>query len=225
MPPSQTHSGDDYYALLGVHAGVDEEALRTAWRRMAARWHPDRAGVAATARFQQLSAAYTVLSDPISRAAYDRKRGRTSAPVSAATRKPAEPHRSAAATSAAPPTSSASPPAVMLKRLSGALTLVIARGAAHLEEEGYITLILTEHEAAQGGMVMISMRVPLTCPACTGKQLTMICPRCKGERVVEELYSAWLAVPPGVKGGEVLRPTVGLPGMIKPVQFRLQIRE
>src|SRR4051812_30080374 len=69
-------SGDDYYALLEVQAGADGEALRLAWRRLAARWHPDRAGTAATARFQQLSAAYTVLSDPIARAAYDRRRGK-----------------------------------------------------------------------------------------------------------------------------------------------------
>src|SRR5205814_4572120 len=64
----------DYYALLGVHAGVDDEELRSAWRRLAARWHPDRAGLGATEKFQQLSAAYTVLSDPLTRMAYDRRR-------------------------------------------------------------------------------------------------------------------------------------------------------
>src|SRR5215218_5241066 len=70
MPPHV----EDYYALLGVHTNADEEELRKAWRQLAAQWHPDRAGHAATVRFQQLSAAYTVLSDPVARAAYDRRR-------------------------------------------------------------------------------------------------------------------------------------------------------
>ena len=48
---------DDYYAVLGVHADAGAEELRTAWRQLAARWHPDRAGTGATATFQRLSAA------------------------------------------------------------------------------------------------------------------------------------------------------------------------
>lgn len=54
---------DDYYALLGVAPGASEEELRRAWRRVTLQWHPDRAGAAATAMFQRLSAAYAVLAD------------------------------------------------------------------------------------------------------------------------------------------------------------------
>src|SRR5256885_4802441 len=65
---------EDYYLLLGVEVDVDRVQLRRAWRRLALRWHPDRAGAEATATFQKLSVAYAVLSDPIARAAYDRQR-------------------------------------------------------------------------------------------------------------------------------------------------------
>ena len=65
---------DDYYALLGIDAEADGAELRRAWRRLALRWHPDRAGPGATATFQKILAAYTVLSDPVARAAYDRRR-------------------------------------------------------------------------------------------------------------------------------------------------------
>ena len=60
---------DDYYALLGVDADADDEELRVAWRTLAALWHPDRAGAEATARFQRISHAYDVLSDPLARMA------------------------------------------------------------------------------------------------------------------------------------------------------------
>src|SRR3954470_6278207 len=65
---------EDYYSLLGVEIDIDRAQLRRVWRRLALRWHPDRAGPEATATFQKLSVAYAVLSDPIARAAYDRQR-------------------------------------------------------------------------------------------------------------------------------------------------------
>src|SRR5690349_6795557 len=65
---------DDYYELLGVQPGADVKELRRAWRKLALLWHPDRAGAGATARFQKLAAAYAVLSNPLARAAYDRRR-------------------------------------------------------------------------------------------------------------------------------------------------------
>src|SRR5438105_15819766 len=73
---------EDYYVLLGVEPDIDRAQLRRVWRRLALRWHPDRAGPASTAVFQKISVAYAVLSDPVARAAYDRERG-TSAKRSA----------------------------------------------------------------------------------------------------------------------------------------------
>src|SRR5687767_11572139 len=99
---------DDYYALLGVHAGADGEMLRRAWRQLALRYHPDRAGDGAATTFKQLAAAYAVLADPVARAAYDRRRRRagTTAPGSAAA-------TSMATNSPSPPTPRRSAPAVM----------------------------------------------------------------------------------------------------------------
>jgi curved DNA-binding protein CbpA len=213
LPPST----EDYYALLGVHAGADDHELRRAWRQLAAQWHPDRAGIGATATFQQLSAAYTVLSDPIARAAYDRRR-RVSAPAGASAPRPAAatspPHRAARQPA----------PAVMLSRLCGSLSSLLACGAARLDEPGFITLVLRDIEAAQGGMAMVSMRVELRCPNCAAQERSAACARCGGRRTVGELFSAWLAVPPGVSTGEILAPSVELPGMVEPVRFRVRLR-
>jgi len=111
----------------------------------------------------------------------------------------------------------------MLSRLSGPLATLIACGVARRDEPGFITLVLGEAEAAQGGMATISLHVELWCPDCTAQKQSAGCARCDGTRTVDELFSAWLAVPPGVTSGEVLAPSVELPGMVAPVRFRVRL--
>jgi hypothetical protein len=40
--------------------------------------------------------------------------------------------------------------------------------------------------------------------------------------VVDDLFSAWLAVPAGVLDGEILPPSAYLPGMVTRVLFRVR---
>jgi len=63
----------DYYEILGVPRGSDEAALKSAFRKLAMEHHPDRNGGSeeASARFKEINEAYSVLSDPKKRAAYD----------------------------------------------------------------------------------------------------------------------------------------------------------
>ena len=64
----------DYYDILGVQRGADEAALKSAFRKQAMEHHPDRNGGCedASSRFKEINEAYSVLSDPQKRAAYDR---------------------------------------------------------------------------------------------------------------------------------------------------------
>jgi len=64
----------DYYEILGVDRGCDEGALKSAFRKQAMEHHPDRNGGCedAESRFKEVNEAYSVLSDPQKRAAYDR---------------------------------------------------------------------------------------------------------------------------------------------------------
>jgi len=206
-------SSDDYYALLGVSSAADADEVRRAWRRLALQWHPDRAGADAAARFQTIVAAYTVLSDPIARAAYDRRRDTPP-------RRPAT--RSDDATTAPPVAPRRRAPGVMLQRLSGPLDGLLARGVARYADDDSIELYLDAEEASEGGMVTISMRVPVRCPACAADAAAS-CGICGTTRAVDELFSAWLAVPPGVADGTVLHPSALLRGMTRPVSFRVRL--
>jgi molecular chaperone DnaJ len=64
----------DYYEVLSVTRECGEQELKTAYRKLAMRFHPDRNpdNPEAEERFKQASEAYQVLSDPEKRAAYDR---------------------------------------------------------------------------------------------------------------------------------------------------------
>ncbi|MEL6374742.1 MAG: molecular chaperone DnaJ [Pseudomonadota bacterium] len=63
----------DYYETLGVERGADDSALKSAYRRLAKKYHPDhnRDDADAEVRFKAVSEAYDVLKDPQKRAAYD----------------------------------------------------------------------------------------------------------------------------------------------------------
>jgi molecular chaperone DnaJ len=64
----------DYYEILCVDRGCDAAGLKAAFRKMAMEHHPDRNGGSeeAEGRFKEINEAYSILSDPQKRAAYDR---------------------------------------------------------------------------------------------------------------------------------------------------------
>jgi curved DNA-binding protein CbpA len=66
----------DYYSILQVHHRAEKEIIDVAYRRLAAKYHPDVSQVSnAEERMKQINIAYEVLSDPVKRAAYDAARG------------------------------------------------------------------------------------------------------------------------------------------------------
>ncbi|KAA0968491.1 molecular chaperone DnaJ [Aureimonas fodinaquatilis] len=64
----------DYYEMLGVTKTCDGKILKSAFRKLAMQYHPDRnpGDEAAEIKFKEIGEAYEVLKDPQKRAAYDR---------------------------------------------------------------------------------------------------------------------------------------------------------
>ena len=66
MPPK------DYYSVLGVQRDATEDAVRSAYRKLARQYHPDVSTEhAAPEKFKEVTEAYEVLSDPERRQRYD----------------------------------------------------------------------------------------------------------------------------------------------------------
>jgi len=66
----------DYYAILQVHPNAEKEVIDAAYRKLAAKYHPDvNRSPDTLQKMKQINTAYEVLSDPVKRAAYDATRG------------------------------------------------------------------------------------------------------------------------------------------------------
>ena len=63
----------DYYEVLGVSKTASADEIKSAYRKLAMKWHPDRNpdNPEAKAKFQEASEAYEVLSNPEKRQRYD----------------------------------------------------------------------------------------------------------------------------------------------------------
>ncbi|KAJ7158552.1 hypothetical protein C8R46DRAFT_957180 [Mycena filopes] len=65
--------GADYYKLLGIDKSATEAEIKSAYKKMALKWHPDRNGGSeeSSKKFKEISEAFEVLSDSNKRAVYD----------------------------------------------------------------------------------------------------------------------------------------------------------
>ena len=73
------------YEVLGVRDDADIEVIQAAFRALARRYHPDKAGPGGEIKMKEINAAWEILSDPSRRASYDAERrlanARASSPV------------------------------------------------------------------------------------------------------------------------------------------------
>ena len=60
-------NSDDYYKVLGVDKKADEKKIKTAYKKLAVKYHPDKNPgneKVAEENFKKVGEAYAVLSDP-----------------------------------------------------------------------------------------------------------------------------------------------------------------
>jgi curved DNA-binding protein CbpA len=74
--------GSDPYKILQVDPEAEDEVIQAAYRRLAQKYHPDRAtGSEAVERMVAINAAWEVIGEPRHRAAYDRSVRQRGAPA------------------------------------------------------------------------------------------------------------------------------------------------
>jgi hypothetical protein len=195
----------DYYLILGVPPDEPPGGIREAYRELALRYHPDRAGERATPLFQDIVEAYRVLSDPERRSGYDaglRHGGRAAAPLRV-TLTPSPPRTVRVEPLYPEPISRVrdflafGPP---VEELLDTLFETEWEGPPQPVE---VELWLSPSQAAQGGIATFGVPVPFPCEDCqgSGRTVTGRCRACLGHGAVEEEQPHRLAVPPRVSDG------------------------
>ncbi len=68
-----TNMTKNYYKILGISENSTEQEIKSAYRKLAIKWHPDIAGNTSevVSRFKDINEAYEILSDEKKRADYD----------------------------------------------------------------------------------------------------------------------------------------------------------
>ena len=181
----------DFYFILQVRKEASPDEIRSAYRRRALELHPDKSGTSSE-RFIELQEAYTVLSDPAQRAAYDR--GAESVPVrreqgTSLSGRRAEPFRDISPAGSFQEASllhsfDTFAPSFdeLFDRLWSNFDLSTRPKAERLESLN-VDITLTEEEARAGGSVEILVPARVICASCDGHGSIGFyeCWRCQGQ--------------------------------------------
>jgi DnaJ-class molecular chaperone len=196
----------DYYLILGVSRGENLRGIQEAFRELAKRYHPDRAGPEATGKFQEIQEAYGVLSDPQKRKTYNdaiEEREVRSYPRD-------EPIFSRAPSRAEPLIPK--PMSVLhgFETIRPSFEPLFDRFLRNFTGEGIpkgerledlnVEVILSPEEAASGVAVPIAVPVFYRCPRCGGSGHTWLftCVDCNAEGTIEGEETVTVRIPPMV---------------------------
>jgi molecular chaperone DnaJ len=196
----------NYYLILGVPRGESYRGIRAAYRDLAKKFHPDRAGPRGKAAFQELVEAYQTLSDPARRREYnlhiDREAERAESGEPAPGAAPSE-----GELLVPEPIKVVSDPESVGPSLE-AMYERFLRNFTHIgvpkseRAEGLnIEVVLTPEEAMRGGVLPLVLPVFETCPECqgSGRDWGFACFSCGGQGVIERERTVRVRIPPMVK--------------------------
>ncbi len=195
----------NYYVVLGIPESEPVDGVRRAFRELARRYHPDRAGTHSTPFFQEIVTAYRTLADPQRRASYDAGLHAGQGPPRAAPRPwpdvPAEPLVSQRSNMRRD-VRTVWPKddffdQVRRDFLAGEPPHPSPMQPLRLE------LVLSLADALQGGHVDLRIPVHHPCHACRGCGVLagFVCDRCGGGGLVAREEPVLLRVPAGVRDG------------------------
>jgi molecular chaperone DnaJ len=214
----------DLYVVLGVARAATSAEIRRAYRRLALQYHPDRAGPASAETFARIAEAYRMLSDPTARTAYDAHLfGRESQAAFVPGGTPSD-GRSWNVSAVGWNASWRRPIPNLVARLSGPLAVLTASGAARLDGDGVLELVLTAAEAARGGTAVVAMPLAVLCPTCGGvaSPRGVWCRRCEYAGQVTETVEVEVGIPRAVHDGVVVAGTLRRAGLA-PQRARLKV--
>ena len=216
----------NYYVILGIPFDAEPDTIRSAFRRQARRLHPDHGGPSTVRAFREASEAYEVLSDPASRARYDKALG-----TSDERRMPETPIESEYEPLVSDPMPITGDPETirpsfeaLFERLSRNFT-GLHRPKAESEEPLNFELVLSLEEAERGIVIPFEIPVLERCVPCRGSGLDWLlpCAECDGSGHRVDHRTLDVRVPPRLPDGSVVDVSLSRLG-VQNVWLRLHVR-
>ena len=192
----------DYYIELGVPRNAADKEVKTAYRRLARRYHPDvnTSDPDAEARFKRVNEAYQVLSDPKTRRDYDQygdnwkhaEQMRASDGRGAGFRRSRGAHRGSGG--------------IGLDDLFGDFGLGNAFGRSQ-RQSLQANVQITLEEAFAGAKRNITIQGASLCKECTGTGIdgTVLCSYCGGSGTSQMPRTLEVTLPKGTDSGDRIR--------------------
>ena len=209
----------DYYAILGVPKSAPEKDVKSAYRKLARKWHPDANpdnARQAEEKFKDIQEAYEVLGDPDKRKKYDVlgsdwQRAAREADQQRTYRQAQAADFGGFGTAGGPGAAGNSGfsdffdmffSGIGRQRTAGSGFSSQQRG-----EDLESTVELGLHDAFEGGKKSVTLQVEDVCPRCrgTGTDRNRVCPQCHGIGRVRETKRFDVTIPRGVRDGQRIR--------------------
>jgi DnaJ-class molecular chaperone len=212
----------DYYAILGVPKTAAAKDIKSAYRKLARKWHPDANpdnAKAAEEKFKDITEAYEVLSDTDKRSKYDV----IGSDWQGAARNSAQQRTRGPQPGAAGPGAAGFGGAqfgegsgfsdffdMFFQNIGKRSSAPPPPGAARRAQPGEdleTTLDLTLAEAYSGGSKNVALQIDDACPKCggSGTDKNRVCPDCGGRGRVLQTKRFDVSIPKGVREGQRIR--------------------
>lgn len=221
----------DYYLILGVSRRENLRSVQEAFRELAKRYHPDRAGPQGTRIFQDLREAYEVLSNPEKRKLYNHNLEQDeikthSRPEPIFSRPPSRPEALVPQPMSLLHDFETIRPSFepLFERFLRNFTGERVPKSEQLESLN-VEVILSPEEAARGVAVPIGVPVFYTCPQCggSGRDWLFPCIDCNAQGMIEQEATVRIRIPPMIPDRAIIEmPIHGLD--IHNFYLRLHIR-
>ena len=213
----------DYYAVLGIPKGAAEKDIKSAYRKLARKWHPDQNpdnAKAAEEKFKEISEAYEVLGDPEKRKKYDAL-GSDWQRAARQAEQQRQYHRTYTDTdfggfdfgNAGAPGAGAGPSGFsdfFDMFFSGIGRRQTASSSTNFSQRGTdleTTIELSLRDVFDGGKKAVALQVEDLCPNCAGTGISSgrLCPQCNGTGRVLVTKKFEVSIPKGIGDGQRIR--------------------
>ncbi|MGB5620391.1 MAG: DnaJ domain-containing protein [Desulfobacterales bacterium] len=196
-----------YFAILEVPSGATPEEVRSAYRRLAKEFHPDRFE-GGSEPFRQIQEAYAVLGDPVRRRAYEKSLAdilvkRTTGPTPYSKPEPLIPEEKAVNIGEISPVRSFRTVSPSFGEIFDWLWdnfSSIDRPKSGRVRHLTLEVPLTREQAIRGGNAKVKVPIRAACPTCRGYGSVGYdeCYRCAGQGAVLEEVPVSVTFPPGL---------------------------